>query len=141
MRFCVAAGLFGTLAWISARHRNLFPALLLVVVTPVGWELLSDPATRPATLAFAFRFVPAVAAFLGAGLLGRGRRNGRWCRAAALAGFLALAFTAGSAASGPLLGAPFRLEWQPAVAGLAQGGLSALLFEAVGFLASRPGPR
>lgn len=139
--FYVASALFGTMAWISARRRSLFPGLLLVIVFPVASELLHNPATRAATLAAAFRFVPAVVAYLGAGLVCRGRRPARGWRVATLAGFLALALFAGATAAGLVLREPFRIEWQPVLAGLVLGALSALLFEAVDFLLARPASR
>lgn len=51
------------------------------------------------------------------------------------------ALFAGATAAGLVLREPFRLKWQPALAGLVLGALSALLFGAVDFLVSRPASR
>jgi len=137
---CLATGLSGALVWISVRTRNLFPALLLIIVVPVFSELLCNPATGSAAFATAVRLLLPVAGYLGAGLLCRTAPRGFLCRLLLLAGFVALAHATGAIVSSLLLERTPDLAAarHPALTGLMLGALSGFLFALVDALRSKP---
>ncbi|MFO7638666.1 MAG: hypothetical protein R6X14_05120 [bacterium] len=134
---CLAVGFSGALVWTSIRTRNLFPALLLVIVVPAFSELFGNPATRPAAFATAVRLLLPVAAYLGAALACRTARQRFLCGLASLTALLAVAHTTGSIVSSLLLHQDIVVCWQSPLAGLLLGMLSGLLFGLVDFLQAR----
>lgn len=137
---CLAVGFSGALVWTSIRTRNLFPALLLVIVVPAFSELFGNPATRPAAFATAVRLLLPVAAYLGAALACRAARQRFLCGLALLTALLALAHATGSIVSSLVLERTPNLTtaWQPTLTGLMLGVLSGLLFALVDTLRMKP---